>query len=121
MTKLPRLIRLFLDAKGRRAFDQLQEDKTPPALKSGNIARSKLARLANATAEETATIREALDAASKELDRFEEDGTATEREKLIRKAVTIHRSKQQALEDLTPQDRARLHLLAQAVLTPKKK
>jgi len=119
MTKLPRLIRLFLDEKGRRAFDKLQE--APASAGSKVIGRSKLARSANATAEETATIKEALQAATKELDRFEEDGTATERERLIRRAVTIHRTKQQALADLTPQERARLHLLAQAILTPKKK
>lgn len=124
MSKLPRLIRLFLDAKGREALDKLENLPTAPTGRpargrAGAPNRSRLESQANATREETRTIREALDAAQEELSKFEPDGTATPRERLIRKAIGIHRSKQEALSDLSPEERLRLQALAQAILTPK--
>lgn len=125
MSKLPRLIRLFLDAKGREAFDKLETlqpgtpSRTPRGAKTV-AKRSKLESQANATREESRTIREALDAAQQELEKFEPDGTATPRERLIRKAIGIHRSKQQVLSDLSPEERLRLQALAQAILSPRK-
>lgn len=110
---LPRLIRLFLDAKGVAAYDRLRE---APAARG----RARQPGAAPRDDRETAaTVRAALEAAERELDRFEADGSATPRERLIREAMSVHRSKQKALAELSDEDRARLMLLAQAVLGAK--
>ncbi|MCR9221617.1 MAG: hypothetical protein NXI21_15440 [Alphaproteobacteria bacterium] len=97
------------------------QSQAPPQAPPQAPARPATATPADSDA---AAIRAAIDAAHLEMTgagaadagRPADPDREAERRQLIRSALTVHKLKQSALDDLAPEDRARLRALAERML-----
>lgn len=131
---------VFLTREAREALERRgaakqaaksRHGRTPPAGTAGQLAAdaaapeaegttNELRRKANATRLDAETIRMAIAAAHAELT----EGRTVEGDRLpdadrresVRAAMTVYRNKQKVLADLSPEDKARLRLMAAHVL-----